>query len=52
MTRRNHQAVCRYSIISNKVVYQKLLPPEKENIEKIELTFFCHLIIMYSLKYI
>jgi hypothetical protein len=27
-------------------------PPEKENIEKIELTFFCHLIIMYNLKYI
>jgi len=37
MTRRIHQAVCKYSIISNNAVYQKLLPPEKENVEKIEM---------------
>jgi hypothetical protein len=29
MTRRIHQAVCKYSIIANNAVYQKLLPPEK-----------------------
>lgn len=37
MTRRIHQAVCKYGIISNNAVYQKLLPPEKENVEKIEM---------------
>jgi hypothetical protein len=41
MTRRIHQAVCKYSIISNNAVYQKLLPPEKENVEKIEMSFYC-----------
>jgi hypothetical protein len=35
MTRRIHQAVCKYSIIANNAVYQKLLPPVKEKVEKL-----------------